>query len=50
MLEWDFTEHSIRDALLTDALRPIDGMISIPEMPGLGIEINRETIRPFEVG
>ena len=50
MLEWDCTEHSIRDALLTDALRPVDGMISIPEMPGLGIEINRETIRPFEVG
>lgn len=50
MLEWDFTEHSIRDALLTDALRPVDGMISIPQMPGLGIEINRETIRPFEVG
>ena len=50
MLEWDCTEHSIRDALLTDALRPVDGMINIPEMPGLGIEINRETIRPFEVG
>ena len=50
MLEWDCTEHGIRDALLTDTLRPKNGKISIPDMPGLGIEIDREAIRPFEVG
>lgn len=50
MLEWDCTEHGIRDALLTDTLRPKNGKINIPDMPGLGIEIDREAIRSFEVG
>jgi D-galactarolactone cycloisomerase len=50
MLELDCTVHAIRDALLTDAFRPVSGMINIPEMPGLGIEINRNALRPFELG
>jgi D-galactarolactone cycloisomerase len=49
MLEWDCTEHGIRDALLTDALRPVHGSIVIPDAPGLGLDIDREVVRKFEV-
>jgi D-galactarolactone cycloisomerase len=49
LLEWDCTEHGIRDALLTDALRPVDGVAQIPEAPGLGVDIDREVVRKFEV-
>ena len=49
MLEWDCTEHGIRDALLTDSFRPKNGVVKIPETPGLGLDIDREIIRKFEV-
>lgn len=49
MLEWDTTEHGIRDALMTDALRPVNGVARIPEAPGLGLEIDRDVVRKFEV-
>jgi D-galactarolactone cycloisomerase len=49
MLEFDCTEHGIRDALLTDTLRPVNGSIKIPDAPGLGLEINRDVVRKFEV-
>jgi D-galactarolactone cycloisomerase len=49
MLELDHTEHAIRDALVTDVLRPKGGRIKIPEGHGLGIEIDRETVQRFQV-
>lgn len=49
MLEWDCTEHGIRDALMTDTLRPVNGVARIPDTPGLGLEIDREVVRKFEV-
>jgi D-galactarolactone cycloisomerase len=49
MLELDRTEHPIRDALMSDVLRPTRGRIRIPEGPGLGITIDRETVRRFAV-
>ncbi len=47
MLELDRTEHAIRDALMTSVLQPHQGMIQIPEAPGLGISIDRETVLSF---
>jgi D-galactarolactone cycloisomerase len=49
MLEFDRTEHPIRQAVLT---RPIDhrnGVVMIPEGPGLGIEVNRDALARFAV-
>jgi D-galactarolactone cycloisomerase len=47
MLELDLTEHGIRDAMMLDMLRPKNGRISIPQGPGLGIEIDREVVKRF---
>ena len=49
MLELDRTEHAIRDALMSEVLRPQGGMIRIPEGPGLGISIDRDVVRSFAV-
>jgi len=49
MLEYDLTEHGIREAMMTDSLRPKGGMISIPEGPGLGIDVDREIIKRFAI-
>jgi D-galactarolactone cycloisomerase len=49
MLEYDLTEHGIREAMMTDSLRPVGGMISIPEGPGLGIDVDREIIKRFAI-
>jgi D-galactarolactone cycloisomerase len=49
MLELDRTEHGIRDALMSDVLRPEAGMIRIPEEPGLGISIDRDVVRSFAI-
>jgi D-galactarolactone cycloisomerase len=48
-LELDCTEHPIREALMPAALRPIDGVVRIPDAPGLGIDIDRAVIDRFRV-
>jgi D-galactarolactone cycloisomerase len=49
MLEYDLTEHGIREAMMTDSLRPTGGMIDVPNGPGLGIEVDREIIQRFAI-
>ena len=43
ILEFDRTEHPIRQAVLT---RPqhVGGIVRVPEGPGLGIEVSREAL------
>jgi D-galactarolactone cycloisomerase len=47
MLEFDRTEHPIRQALLTHPIEAVSGIVTIPDGPGLGIEINREALTRF---
>lgn len=49
LFEFDSTPHPIRDAMLTDALRPRDGWLAIPGGPGLGVEVDEDVIRRFSV-
>ncbi len=50
MLEFDCTDHPIRQAVLTSPLEPQGGRIDIPDRPGLGIEIDRKALKRFSVG
>ncbi len=50
MLEFDCTDHPIRQAILAAPLEPKNGRITIPDRPGLGIEIDREALQRFSVG
>jgi D-galactarolactone cycloisomerase len=49
MLEFDCTDHPIRQAILVRPLEPEQGRIDIPDGPGLGIEIDRDALGRFAV-
>jgi D-galactarolactone cycloisomerase len=47
-LEFDQTENPFRDAVLTQRIQPgEDGLLSVPENPGLGVDVVREAVEAF---
>lgn len=44
-LEFDRGFNPLREAVLTDPIRPIGGIVEIPTGPGLGITVAEETVR-----
>jgi len=49
MLEFDRTEHPIRQAILMRPIEHVRGAVRVPEGPGLGIEIDRKALARFTV-
>jgi D-galactarolactone cycloisomerase len=49
MLEFDRTEHPIRQAILKEPIEHVKGVVRVPDGPGLGIEIDREALARFKV-
>ena len=49
MLEFDRTEHPVRSALMTEPLEPREGVVKIPDGPGLGIDLDRNVVKQFRV-
>ena len=49
MLEFDRTEHPIRQSLLVQPIEHTKGVVRIPDGPGLGIEVDREALARFAV-
>jgi len=49
MLELDRSEHAFRQAILKTPIEAVDGRVTIPTAPGLGIEIDRAAIERFRV-
>jgi D-galactarolactone cycloisomerase len=47
MLEFDRTEHPIRQALLTRPIEHERGVVRVPGGPGLGVEIDRDALARF---
>jgi L-alanine-DL-glutamate epimerase-like enolase superfamily enzyme len=41
-------ESALRRELVTDELRMVDGVIPLPQRPGLGVELNRDALTRFE--
>lgn len=50
LLEFDRTEHPIRQAILTTPIEHARGMVRVPDGPGLGIEIDRKALAKFAAG
>ncbi len=48
LLEFDQTEHPIRQAILQTPVTHQRGIVTIPTGPGLGIEINRDALEFFK--
>jgi D-galactarolactone cycloisomerase len=50
ILEYDQSEHPFRRELTTTPIEMRDGWVAIPDGPGLGIEIRRDTLTRFRAG
>jgi len=49
LMEFDQTENGLRDNLTFPKLEMKDGMLEVPNRPGLGIDINEEVLRKYAV-
>ncbi len=49
MLEFDRTEHPIRQSLLVQPIEHSGGIVRVPDSPGLGIEVDRDALARFTV-
>ncbi|UHS56331.1 mandelate racemase/muconate lactonizing enzyme family protein [Agrobacterium vaccinii] len=47
ILEFDRTENPYRQAVLISPLDHVEGVVQIPDGPGLGIEINRDALEQY---
>jgi D-galactarolactone cycloisomerase len=47
ILEFDRTDNPFRQAVVTTPLEHSNGIVAVPDGPGLGIEINRDALRQF---
>ena len=50
LLEYDMSENALRTELARNPIRHKDGMVQVPQEPGLGIEIDREVLGRYTVG
>jgi L-rhamnonate dehydratase len=49
LLEFTLAESPLRRDLLLEPFRAVDGWVAVPEKPGLGIEVNPDTIAKYRV-
>ncbi|MGG1554074.1 mandelate racemase/muconate lactonizing enzyme family protein [Paenibacillus ferrarius] len=49
MLEYDQSSHPFRAALIQHAITMKDGMVDIPQRPGIGVEIDRDVIATYGI-
>jgi D-galactarolactone cycloisomerase len=47
LLEFDRTEHPIRQAILVRPIEHVKGIVRVPDGPGLGIEVDRGALARF---
>jgi D-galactarolactone cycloisomerase len=49
LLEYDVGENPLRDDILENPLRIVNGKIAVPDGPGLGLRLNEEAVRRYTV-
>lgn len=49
LLEFDRTENPFRQAVAKEPIEHLDGVVAVPDGPGLGIEINRDAVAEFQL-
>ena len=48
MLEFDQASHPFCQDLIYRAIKMEDGMVRVPDRPGIGVEVNRDVIERYE--
>ena len=46
-LEYNVTDNPLRTDLLVDPIRPREGVVAVPDKPGLGIELREDTLARY---
>ena len=49
ILEFDRTDNPFRQAVVKAPIEHENGVVAIPNVPGLGIEINRDALAEFKM-
>lgn len=49
ILEYDQSAHPFRQDLIFNSINMENGVVKIPDKPGIGVEINREVIEQYEI-
>jgi L-alanine-DL-glutamate epimerase-like enolase superfamily enzyme len=49
IVEWHLGMVQVGEMLFVDSPQPVNGMLTIPDAPGLGLKLNREALRDSEV-
>lgn len=49
MLEYDQSSHPFRQDLIYHAINMQDGVVAIPDQPGIGVEINRDVLEHYKI-
>lgn len=49
LIEYDQTENGLRERLTTPKIKMVNGMLKVPEGPGLGIEIDEDVLMEFAI-
>ncbi len=49
MIEFDKSEHPFRNDLVYGRVRMENGMVKVPDGPGIGVEVNEEALKRFSV-
>ena len=49
LFEFDMTENGLRTELARESIQVVDGLVAVPQGPGLGIEIDREVLAKYTV-
>lgn len=50
LVEYDIGENKLRDGLFATPMLAVDGMIAVPEGPGLGVELDPGVVARYTVG
>lgn len=49
MLEFDRSTHPFRDAVIKDTIEMKNGVVRVPMGPGIGVEVNEDAVKEFEM-
>ena len=49
LIELDRTENALRDVLIKPYIQQQNGLIQVPNRPGLGIEVDPEALEKYKV-
>ncbi len=50
VLEYDRSSHPFRQQLINEPIQQVDGWITIPSKPGLGVEVDRTVLERYRAG